>query len=590
MAVYHAPLRDMRFVLHELHGSEPDGGEDGFAPDLLDSVLDEAAKLAETVLLPLRQSGDAEGCALENGAVRTPRGFDAAYRRFCEGGWQGLSCDPGVGGQGLPERLHKLVEEMLCSANLAFSLFPVLTHGAILAMRDHADATLRARFLPKLVEGRWSGTMCLTEAQCGTDLGLLRTRAIPQDDGAYRITGTKIFITGGEHGLAENIVHFVLARLPDAPAGTRGISLFLVPKFVPREDGSPGARNGVVCTAIERKMGIHGVPTCALSFEDATGWLVGEPHRGLPAMFTMMNGERLSVGIQGVGIAEAAYQAAAAYARERLQGRAPGGARHPDRSADPILVHPDVRRMLLTMRAHAEGCRALSGWVAWHLDAAAHAADARARQASEDFLALLTPVVKALFTDLGFEAASLGVQVLGGHGYIRDHGMEQLLRDARIAMLYEGTNGVQAMDLVGRKLPAAQGRLLDQFREPVADFIAAHAANAGLAPYVQPLGSAFGRLQSATRHILEADDPAEPAAAAAEYLRLFGLVALGFMWARAAQVALPRVQAGDEAAFYRAKLATARFYMQRILPQADGLHAAIMAGGSSIAAFEDAAF
>jgi len=451
MQCYQAPLRDMRFVLHEVIGSEELAGLPGLeelSPPLIDSILEEAARLASEVLLPVNASGDVEGCRLENGVVRTPSGFKAAYEQFRAGGWCGLAADPAHGGQGLPESVNKLVEEMICSANLAFSLYPGLTHGAYQALRDHGSEELKARFLPRMVDGTWSGTMCLTEAHCGTDLGLLRTRAVPQADGSYRISGNKIFISAGEHDLTENIVHLVLARLPDAPAGSRGISMFLVPKFVPGADGGPGARNGVVCTAIEHKMGIKASATCQISFEDATGWLVGAPHRGLQAMFTMMNSERLSVGIQGLGVSEAAYQGAVQYARERQQGRSVAGVKHPELPADPIIVHPDVRRMLLTMRAYAEGCRALSGWVARALDIAERGQEPAAKREAEDFTALMTPVVKALFTDLGFEAASLAVQVYGGHGFIRDHGMEQYVRDARISMLYEGTNGIQALDLV----------------------------------------------------------------------------------------------------------------------------------------------
>ncbi len=591
MQTYKAPLRDMRFVLHELHDSARimalPGGED-LSPELMDSVLEEAAKISEGVLLPLNASGDEEGCHYENGVVRTPKGFKAAYDLFREGGWTSLACDPAYGGQGLPEILNKLVEEMSCATNLAFGLYPGLTHGAYLALRDHGSEELKARFLPKMVDGTWSGTMCLTEAHCGTDLGQLRTRAVPQPDGSYRVSGAKIFISAGEHDLTENIVHLVLARLPDAPAGVKGISLFLVPKFLPTAEGAPGARNGVLCTAIEHKMGIRASATCQLTFEDATGWLVGVPNKGLAAMFTMMNSERLSVGIQGLGIAEAAYQSAVAYAKERLQGRSLAGAKRPDLAADPIIVHPDIRRTLLTIRAYAEGCRALAGWVAQALDLMERENDPAARAAADDFTALMTPVVKALFTDIGFEAASLGMQVYGGHGYIRDHGVEQFVRDARIAMLYEGTNGVQALDLVGRKLPAHAGRSLRRFFHPVAAFIEAKKDDAAIGPLVQALARGFGALQLATAHIAERGqrDAEEAGAAATEYLRLFGLVALGFMWARMAQIALPKA----DASFYKAKLGTAKFFMQRLLPQTGALLAAIQSGYEVMMDFEDAAF
>jgi len=575
MQTYKAPVRDMMFALHELHGL------DSVDPDLAETILNEAAKLAEQVLAPLNASGDLEGCVLENGVVRTPGGFRQAYRAFREGGWQSLAGEVEYGGQGLPESLNKLVEEMVCSANLSFSLYSILTHSACSAIFHHGSPELRATYLAKLTEGVWSGTMCLTEAQCGTDLSLLRTRARPAGDGSHRVTGTKIFITSGEHDLTENIIHLVLARLPDAPAGVKGISLFLVPKFIPDAAGRPGARNGMYCSGLEHKLGIRASATCQLQFEEATGWLVGEPHKGLRAMFTMMNGARLSVGIEGVGIAEAAYQGAVAYARDRLQGRASESTG--DRAADPLLVHADVRRMLLTMRAHAEGGRALGVWLASQLDLAATAPTPAAREEAEDLAAVLTPVVKALCTDLGFEAASLGVQVYGGHGYIRDHGMEQYLRDARIAMLYEGTNGVQAMDLAGRKLPAQGGRLLHRFIEPIAAFIEANGADPALAAFVGPLGAALEHLRDASDRLRV---PAEVGAAASDYLRLFGLTALGFMWARAAALALPR----QDDAFYRAKLRTARFFMERILPQTGALLAAIGAGGGVIEAFEDAAF
>jgi alkylation response protein AidB-like acyl-CoA dehydrogenase len=596
MQVYKAPLRDMRFVLHEMHDSAGLArlrGCEEVAPDLLDSILEEAAKLAENVLLPVNASGDAEGCALENGVVRTPAGFREAYAAYREGGWTGLAADARYGGQGLPESLNRLVEEMVCSANLAFSLYPGLSHGAYEAIVRHAPEALKAIYLPRLADGSWSGAMCLTEPHSGTDLGLLRTRAIPQPDGTYGISGTKIFITSGEHDLTENIVHLVLARLAGAPPGTKGISLFLVPKFLPTEDGRPGARNGVACTALEHKMGIRASATCQLVFEDATGWLIGEPNRGLAAMFTMMNSERLSVGIQGLGIAETSYQSAVAYARERLQGRSTSPAARHQGPADPIIVHPDVRRMLMTMRAYAEGCRALGAWVARALDEAARAKDAQARMLAEDFTALMTPVVKALFTDLGFEAANLGLQVYGGHGYIRGHGMEQMVRDVRIAMLYEGTNGVQAMDLVGRKLPYGEGRLLRTFFDPAEAFIVQHRHDPALGRLVGAFADGLATLQAATRHITAKGeaDPEEAGAAAVDYLRLFGLVALGFMWLRMAEVAertLPR--ADGEAPFYEAKLTTARFFIDRILPQTGALLAAIRSGKNSTMALPEAAF
>jgi butyryl-CoA dehydrogenase len=595
MVTYKAPLRDMRFVLYELHRGDALAQLPGFEEmtrDLIDPVLEEAAKLCEEVLFPLNRPGDEDGCVFENGVVRTPRGFREAYRTFREGGWTSIACDPAYGGQGLPHSIATLIDEMICSSNLSFGLYPGLSYGAYVALHAYGSDALKDMYLPKLVEGVWSGTMCLTEPHCGTDLGLLRTRAVPQDDGSYRITGTKIFISAGDHDLTENIVHLVLARQPDAPPGIGGISLFLVPKFLVGDDGSLGARNGVACGSIEHKMGIKASATCVINFDDATGWLVGEPHKGMRAMFTMMNTERLAVGIQGLGLAEASYQGAVAHARERLQGRALSGAKHPDKPADPIIVHPDVRRMLLTQRAYIEGCRALGGWVARALDEQQCNADPAQRAAAEDLVALLTPTVKALFTDLGFEGANLGLQVLGGHGYIREQGMEQYVRDCRITQIYEGTNGVQALDLVGRKLSADGGRLLRQFFQPIAGFIEERAGDLEFAPFAEPLAKAFDDLQRATAQIARDGkaDPEEAGAAASDYLRLFGLTTLAYMWARAAEVALPKVRDGaDPDGFYKAKLGTARFFMERLLPQTRGLFAAIMAGGRGMMEFDDAA-
>jgi alkylation response protein AidB-like acyl-CoA dehydrogenase len=592
MQVYNAPLRDMRFVMHELHDSagllQAINRTDVNA-ELIDSILEEASKFAAEVLLPINMSGDAEGCLYENGVVRTPKGFKEAYDQFRESGWGALASPAEYGGQELPGILGKMIEEMQCSANLSFGLYPGLTHGATLALLGHGSEELKARYLPKMIEGTWSGTMNLTEAHCGTDLGLLRTKAVPQDDGSYRITGEKIFISAGEHDLTENIIHLVLARLPDAPKGVKGISMFLVPKFLPTEDGKPGQRNGVKCAGIEHKMGLKASATCQLVYDDAVGWLVGEPHRGLAAMFTMMNAERLSVGIQGLGVAETAYQSAVAYAKDRLQGRSLSGPKYPEKAADPIIVHPDVRRTLMTVRAYVEGCRALSGWVARALDIETKGADAEARQEAEDFVALMTPVVKALFTDLSFELSSMALQVYGGHGYIRDHGMEQLVRDARITMIYEGANGIQALDLVGRKLPAHMGRLMRGFFMPVQEFIEQNAAD----PKVLPLAKAFSTLQQATGHLAQVGmkDPEEAGAAATDYLRLMGLVALGYMWARTAKIAEEKLPAANgDAGFYKSKLTTAQFFNERVLPQTGALWSAIKAGKASMMALEEAAF
>ncbi|MGF7149552.1 alkylation response protein AidB-like acyl-CoA dehydrogenase [Sphingomonas zeicaulis] len=603
MQVYQAPLRDMRFVLHELFaeggafGEQPAFAE--FTPDLYDAILDEAARMAQDVLAPLNASGDLEGCRLENGVVRTPEGFKAAYDTFREGGWAALASPTEWGGQGLPETINKLVEEMICGANLSFSLYPGLTHGATTAIEGHGSEDLKNAYLPKMVSGEWAGTMCLTEAHCGTDLGLLRTRAVPQEDGSYRITGSKIFISSGDHDLTDNVIHLVLAKLPDAPAGVKGISLFLVPKFLPKDDGTPGARNGVSVAGLEHKMGLKASATCQLAFEDSIGWLVGSPNKGMQAMFTMMNTERVSVGIQGLGVAEAAYQAAVAYAKERLQGRALSGAKRPDLPADPIIVHPDVRRMLMTQRAYAEGSRALGQWVSRALDAEKHGEDAETRARAGDFVALMTPVVKALFTDLAFESANIGVQVHGGHGYIREHGVEQYVRDARITQIYEGTNGVQALDLVGRKMPANMGRALRPFFHAVSNHLEEASGapdvtgNKALAAHLAGLQQAFGALQLSTGMIAQKGmaDPEEAGAAATDYLRMLGLVAMGHCFLRAERIAARRVSEGHEdAAFYKAKLATAGFFFDRILPFATTTFLVIKSGKRSLIALEEDAF
>ncbi|NIJ08409.1 alkylation response protein AidB-like acyl-CoA dehydrogenase [Sphingomonas vulcanisoli] len=596
MQVYEAPLRDMRFVLRELHADDGYGdlpALEEFSDDVVDAVLEEAARLTRDVLLPLNRSGDEEGCTLENGVVRTPKGFKEAYEQFREGGWCALASDPKWGGQGLPERINKLIEEMICATNVSFSLYPGLTHGATTALEGHGSEDLKNAYLPKLVEGSWSGTMCLTEAHCGTDLGMLRTRAVPQDDGSFRITGAKIFISAGDHDLTENIIHLVLARTPDAPKGVKGISLFLVPKYLPNADGGVGPSNGVFCTAIEHKMGIKASATCQISFEDSQGWLIGKPNKGMEAMFTMMNTERVSVGVQGLGLAEASYQAAVYYAKDRVQGRSLSGAKHPEQAADPIIVHPDVRRMLMTARAYTEGCRALGGWVSRALDAEKFSTDPEVQKRAGDFVALMTPVVKALFTDLGFEATNLGVQVYGGHGFIRESGVEQHVRDSRIAMIYEGTNGIQALDLVGRKLPAHMGRYLRSFFHPVSQFIEENGANAELATMIEGLGQAFGALQLATGMIAERGlkDPEEAGAASVDYLRLLGLVAIAYCFARASKIAQARLAEGaEDAGFYKAKLITAQFFFDRLLPQATTCFLAIKAGKQSMMALDEAAF
>lgn len=589
MPQYSAPLRDHLFCLYEVFDFDSHTALPGFEPfsrDVIEAVLEQSGRFASEVLLPLNRSADEEGARFDHGVVTTPRGFREAYRALVDGGWPSLACEPQDGGQGMPHMVNFLFEEMMNAACLSFGLFPGLNRGAYVAMARFASKRQRALYAPRLASGEWTGSMCLTEAHCGTDLGQLRTRAEPQPDGSYAISGTKIFISAGEHDLTPNIIYLVLARLPDAPKGTRGISLFVVPKVLMDDDGTLGGRNAVACGAIEQKMGIHGNPTCVMNFDAATGWLVGEPNHGLKAMFAMMNTERIAVGIQGLALAEASYQNSVAYARQRLQGRAASGARDPEKAADPIIVHADVRRMLLTQKSLIEGARMLALWAAQMLDVSEHHADPAVRKSADDAVQLLTPVVKAFLTDMGSEAASLGMQVLGGHGFIRANGQEQYVRDVRITQIYEGTNGVQSADLLGRKI--LQLELFDAFASPVDAFITAHDGDAAMAEFINPLHAAHDLLTGATAVIRTsaAKNPDEVGAAAVDYMRLFALTASGFLWARAAQVALPK---GNED-FYRAKLATARFFMQRILPQTTALHAAIIAGAAPVMELEEAMF
>jgi alkylation response protein AidB-like acyl-CoA dehydrogenase len=590
MPSFRAPLADIRFVLDDLLDVSQIAALPGYeevTPDVLLAVLEEGAKLCEEVLFPLNQVGDAEGCVLDGGTVRTPTGFKDAWRLFAEGGWIGLGADPAYGGQGLPHVASVVMDELLSASNQSFSMYPGLTSAAYAGIHAWGSEELKQRYLAKMVSGEWAGTMCLTEAHAGTDLGLITTRAVPAGDGAYHVTGTKIFISAGEHDLTDNIVHLVLARLPDAPAGTRGISMFLVPKFIPTEDGRPGTRNGVSCGAIEHKMGIKGSVTCVLNFENAVGWLVGEEHRGMRAMFTLMNAARIGVGMQGLGLAEVSYQNAVAYARDRLQGRALTGATEPALPADPIIVHPDVRRMLMTMRAFVEGARALAYWTGIQLDLSHHHPDAERRQAADDLVAFLTPVVKAFLTDFGFEVTNLGLQVFGGHGYIREFGVEQYVRDARIGQIYEGTNGVQAMDLIGRKLLESRGTLFARFAAEVESTLAAAEGDERVAAMAGALASTFAELESASRLIGQraTADANEAGAAAHDYLHLVGLVALGLMWLRAARVAHAKLDAGEgDRGFLEAKLETARYYFARLLPRASAHLAAIRAGAATVMA------
>ena len=591
MPDYQAPLRDLRFVMDEMldypaHYARLPGGEEA-TPDVVDAILEEGARFAREVLLPLNQSGDREGCRLEGGEVKAPKGFKQAYAQYVEGGWPGLAAEAEHGGQGLPASLGMVLNEMICATNLAWGMYPGLSHGAADALRHHGSEAQKATYLTKLVEGTWTGTMCLTEPHCGTDLGLIKTRAVPHDDGSHAITGTKIFISAGEHDLAENIVHLVLAKLPDAPAGSKGISLFVVPKFLPDGDGNPGERNGVTCGSLEHKMGIHGNATCVMNFDAARGFLVGAPHQGLACMFTMMNAARIGVGIQGLGLTEASFQNALAYARDRLQMRALAGPKAPEKPADPIIVHPDVRRMLLTQKAFAEGGRMLTLYTAQMIDLVERGTDAAEKERAETLLGLLTPIVKAFLTEVGFEATNEGVQVFGGHGFIQEWGMEQLVRDARITRLYEGTTGIQALDLLGRKVLMSQGETLKVFTGEIHRFCQAEEANAELAEFVRPLAKLNREWGELTMGVgMKAmSDREEVGAASVDYLMYAGYVTLAYLFARAARQARAALaEGGDEAAFYRAKLDTARFYYQRLLPRTRAHKAAIEAGGETLMA------
>jgi alkylation response protein AidB-like acyl-CoA dehydrogenase len=578
MPTYKAPLRDQQFVLHELLGAVDFAQRMPAFKDLdadtANQVLEEGGRFCSEVLLPLNLSGDQQGCRFDAAThdVKTPDGFREAFDKFREGGWQGLIADAQDGGQGLPTVLQIAFDEMRCAANQSWTMYSGLTQGAYECLRANGNAQQKATYLPKLASAEWTGTMCLTEAHCGTDLGLLRTRAEPQSDGSYRITGQKIFISAGEHDLAQNIVHLVLARLPDAPAGVKGISLFVVPKFLAKGDGPSatiGTRNSLYCGGIEHKMGIHANSTCQIVFEGATGWIVGEPNRGLNAMFVMMNGARLAVGVQGLGLTEVAYQNAAAYAKERVQGHSLAPDRRSSQPADPIIVHPDIRRSLLTARAWAEGGRAFAYWLAMMADQQHHHPDAAERQFGADMLALMTPVAKAFLTDNAFDGVSQCLQVFGGHGYIHESGMEQMLRDARINMIYEGTNSVQALDLIGRKVLMDAGAKLRAFGKLVQQFVEEQGTSAEMNEFITPLADLGDKVQKLTMEIgMKAmGNPEEAGGAAVSYLRVIGHLVYAYFWARMARVALDRVAAAGSDPFYRAKLATARFYFQRLLPE-----------------------
>ncbi len=596
MPQYNPPLRDMQFVMHELLGAADElralPAHADVDADTINAILEEAGKFAAEVTQPLNQSGDAEGCTLDKTthAVKAPAGFKEAYAQYVAGGWPSLSCDPAYGGQGLPLLLNQALYEMLNAANQAWTMYPGLSHGAYEALQAHGTPEQKAMYLPKLTSGHWTGTMCLTEPHCGTDLGLLRTRAEPTGDGNYRLTGQKIFISAGEHDLVENIVHLVLARLPDAPQGSKGISLFLVPKFRVNADGSLGERNGIWCGGLEHKMGIHGNATAQMVLEDAVGSLVGEPNKGLAAMFVMMNAARLGVGMQSLGLTEVAYQNAAAYAKDRLQMRSLTGAKAVDKPADPIIVHPDVRRMLLTARAYAEGGRALAMWTALLIDKELSSDDEDVRRDSADLVALMTPIVKAFLTDNAWIAASGCLQVFGGHGYVREWGMEQFVRDARINMIYEGTNTIQSLDLLGRKVLADNGAKLKKFGAIVREFVEEEGVVEEMQEFVNPLADLGDKVTKLTTELgMKAFQNAdEVGAAAVDYLRVCGHLVFAYFWARMAKVALAKQGGGDP--FYVAKLATARFYFARLLPETATLIRTARSGPATLMALDAALF
>ena len=580
---YQPPVRDFAFLLRDVLKLEQYGNLPTFADasmDTVDQILEEAARFTSEVLAPLNSVGDKEGCAWSpDFTVKTPTGFQEAYRQLVDGGWPALGSDPAYGGQGLPHVVNLAFSEMSSAANMAFAMYPGLTHGAYSAIHFGGSQEQKDLYLPKLASFQWGGTMNLTEPHCGTDLGMLRTKAVPAGDGTYRISGQKIWISGGEQDLTENIVHLVLARIEGAPQGTRGISLFIVPKFIPDADGNPGERNSVKCLGLEEKMGIHGNATCVISHEEATGWLVGEENRGLSIMFVMMNEARLGVGLQGLAIAEAAYQGAAAFAKERLQGRSLTGPKNPEGPADPIIVHPDVRRMLMDSRAIIEGGRAFMAWTALHGDLAHASPDEAVRQKGQDYMALMTPVVKAFLTDRGFKACSDAMQVHGGSGFTEHFPVSQYLRDVRIALIYEGTNGVQALDLVGRKLAADGGRGVMSFFAELDAFIEGETA-ADMKPFVDGLAKAKAELQEATMWLMQNGlaNPDNAGAASTDYLHLFGLTALAYMWSLQAKAALARIAGGDADSFYETKLTIGRYYIERVLPETSSRLAKLTTG------------
>lgn len=593
MADFQVPLQDMRFILDEVFDmsavwSQLPKLDEGVDIETAHAILEECAKIAEQEIAPLSREGDEVGVSYDNGVVTTAPGFKGAWDVYCEGGWTALGGDPEYGGMGMPKVITAFHEEMLCGADISFSLYPGLTAGAGLSVLKHASEELKSMYLPRMYSGEWAATMCLTEAHAGSDLGIIRTKAVPQEDGSYAVTGSKIFITGGEHDLTENIIHLVLAKLPDAPAGSRGISLFLVPKYKVDGDGNIGEANGVSCGSIEEKMGIHASATCVMNFDEAQGYLVGEVNKGLACMFTMMNFERIGVGIQGIGAATRSYQNAREYAFDRLQGRSASGAKEPSKEADPIIVHGDVRRMLLNMKALTEGSRAFSAYISMQLDMATYG-EGELQQKGEALSALLTPVAKAFFTDIGFDSTVTGQQIFGGHGFIREWGQEQLVRDCRIAQIYEGTNGIQAMDLLARKVFPSGGKSIELFLAEIKT-LAGELEASSVAEFASPLAAAAGELSALTDHLLEAGakDFNELGTAANDYLHVVGYTGMAYIWAKMALVAAEKAANGEE--FYAAKVATARYYFECLLPRTKSLIAAIKAGATPLFDFDNSYF